>query len=35
MIIVGDHPIHAGRLKRTHDPYCVALIIGGKIKTHI
>jgi Sulfatase len=31
MVIVGDHPIHAGQLKRTHDPYCVALIIGGKI----
>jgi predicted AlkP superfamily pyrophosphatase or phosphodiesterase len=31
MVIVGDHPIHAGQLKRTHDPYCVALIIGGTI----
>jgi hypothetical protein len=31
IVIVGDHPIHAGQLKRTHDPYCVALIIGGKI----
>jgi predicted AlkP superfamily pyrophosphatase or phosphodiesterase len=30
IIIVGDHPIHAGQFKRTHDPYCVALIIGGK-----
>ncbi|MDD1752017.1 MAG: alkaline phosphatase family protein [Methanotrichaceae archaeon] len=32
MVVVGDHPIHAGQLKRTHDPYCVALIIGGKIQ---
>ncbi len=31
MLIVGDHPIHAGQFKRTRDPYCVALIIGGKI----
>ena len=30
IVIVGDHPIHAGQFKRTHDPYCVALIIGGK-----
>jgi hypothetical protein len=30
MLIVGDHPIHAGQFRRTHDPYCVALIIGGK-----
>ncbi|MCJ7444528.1 MAG: alkaline phosphatase family protein [Methanotrichaceae archaeon] len=33
MVVVGDHPIHAGLLKRTHDPYCVALIIGRKIQT--
>ncbi len=26
--ISGDHPIHAGPLKRTHEPYCVALILG-------
>lgn len=30
MVVVGDHPIHAGKFKRTHDPYCVALIIGRK-----
>ena len=30
MIVVGDHPIHAGQFKRNRDPYCVALIIGGK-----
>jgi hypothetical protein len=26
---VGDHPIHAGWFRRTYDPYCAALIIGG------
>jgi 2,3-bisphosphoglycerate-independent phosphoglycerate mutase len=26
-IICGDHPIHAGLLKRTKEPYCVALIL--------
>lgn len=30
MVVVGDHPIHAGQFKRSHDPYCVALIIGRK-----
>ena len=30
IVVVGDHPIHAGQFKRTHDPYCVALIIGRK-----
>ena len=30
IVVVGDHPIHAGKFKRTHDPYCVALIIGRK-----
>jgi len=30
MVVVGDHPIHAGQLKKTREPYCVALIIGGK-----
>ena len=30
VVFVGDHPIHAGQFKRTHDPYYVALIIGGK-----
>jgi predicted AlkP superfamily pyrophosphatase or phosphodiesterase len=28
VVVVGDHPIHAGKFKRMHDPYCVALIIG-------
>lgn len=27
-IICGDHPIHAGLLKRTEEPYCVALILA-------
>jgi predicted AlkP superfamily pyrophosphatase or phosphodiesterase len=31
IVVVGDHPIHAGQLKRTFEPYCVALIIGRKI----
>ena len=26
-ILCGDHPIHAGLLKRTKEPYCVALIL--------
>lgn len=28
IILVGDHPVHAGELKRTQEPYRVALIIG-------
>lgn len=28
IVIVGDHPVHAGELKRTEGPYCVALIAG-------
>jgi predicted AlkP superfamily pyrophosphatase or phosphodiesterase len=28
MVVVGDHPIHAGKFKRLHDPYCVALVIS-------
>ncbi len=28
VIICGDHTVHAGHLKRTHEPYCVALIVG-------
>ena len=28
VFVVGDHPVHAGKFKRAHDPYCVALIIG-------
>jgi len=28
LIICGDHPIHAGLLKRTKEPYCVALILA-------
>lgn len=28
VIICGDHAVHAGSLKRTHEPYCVALILG-------
>jgi len=31
IVVVGDHPIHAGKFKRTRDPYCVALIIGRKV----
>ena len=27
-IICGDHPVHSGRLKRTKEPYCVALILA-------
>ena len=33
LIICGDHPIHAGLLKRTSEPYYVALVLargGGK-----
>lgn len=29
-ILCGDHPIHAGRLKRIKAPYCVAMIMGKK-----
>ena len=28
VFVVGDHPVHAGKFKKAHDPYCVALIIG-------
>lgn len=28
-IICGDHPIHAGSLKRMRGPYCVAAILAG------
>lgn len=32
-IICGDHPIHAGPLKRTKEPYCVAMILAkGRAK---
>jgi predicted AlkP superfamily pyrophosphatase or phosphodiesterase len=32
-IICGDHPIHAGPLKRTREPYCVAAILAyGRAK---
>ncbi len=27
-ILCGDHPIHAGPLKRTREPYCVAMILA-------
>ena len=27
-ILCGDHPIHAGPLKRTIEPYCVAMILA-------
>ncbi|MFZ2473022.1 MAG: alkaline phosphatase family protein [Methanothrix sp.] len=27
-IICGDHPIHAGPLKKTREPYCVAMILA-------
>ena len=29
VIICGDHTVHAGALKRTRKPYCVALIVGS------
>jgi hypothetical protein len=28
LVICGDHPVHAGRLKRTEGPYFVALILA-------
>ena len=28
LVICGDHPIHAGRLKRVNEPYCVAMILA-------
>jgi hypothetical protein len=28
VILCGDHPIHAGLLKRAKEPYCVALILA-------
>jgi hypothetical protein len=28
IVICGDHPIHAGNLKRTQEPYDVALILA-------
>jgi predicted AlkP superfamily pyrophosphatase or phosphodiesterase len=28
LIICGDHPIHAGALKRDREPYCVAMILA-------
>lgn len=28
VVICGDHPIHAGQLKRNQVPYCVPLILG-------
>jgi predicted AlkP superfamily pyrophosphatase or phosphodiesterase len=28
IVLCGDHPIHAGQLKRNHEPYCVALVLG-------
>ena len=28
LILCGDHPIHAGPLKRTREPYCVAMILA-------
>ena len=28
IVLCGDHPVHAGQLKRTHGPYCVALMMG-------
>jgi predicted AlkP superfamily pyrophosphatase or phosphodiesterase len=27
-ILCGDHPVHSGRLKRTKEPYCIALILA-------
>ena len=31
IVIVGDHPVHAGPFKRTHGPYCVPILIGKKV----
>jgi hypothetical protein len=28
LVLCGDHPVHAGRLKRTQGPYYVALILA-------
>lgn len=28
VVLCGDHPIHAGQLKRNHEPYCIALVLG-------
>jgi hypothetical protein len=28
LVICGDHPIHAGALKRDKKPYCVAMILA-------
>lgn len=28
LVICGDHPIHAGALKRDREPYCVAMILA-------
>jgi predicted AlkP superfamily pyrophosphatase or phosphodiesterase len=28
IVLCGDHPVHAGELKRTREPYCVALMLG-------
>ena len=28
LVICGDHPVHAGKLKRTQGPYFVALILA-------
>ncbi|MBP7071399.1 MAG: alkaline phosphatase family protein [Methanothrix sp.] len=28
LVICGDHPIHAGELKREREPYCVAMIFS-------
>ncbi len=28
VVICGDHPVHAGRFKRSKEPYCVALILA-------
>ncbi len=28
LIICGDHPIHAGAMKRDREPYCVAMILS-------
>ena len=28
LVLCGDHPVHAGKLKRTQGPYCVALILA-------
>jgi hypothetical protein len=32
VVLCGDHPVHAGRMKRIQGPHCVALVLA-KIKS--